>query len=275
MVSVQTFVTLFQTILPEPEAGLLSGIVFGAKAALNVDLKTALTTTGTIHIIALSGMNITIVENLVATTLYRYIGRRMACLLTIVLIMGFVCFVGVSASVVRAAIMGSLGLLSTLFGRQKSSVFALVLASYGMILYSPSYLSDVGFLLSVGATLGIILFSKSLCSKRLWESRLPILIRMGYGLIRDDLGTTLSAQIFTVPILMCTFHQISFIAPLVNVLISWTIAPVTILGMLTALLGVLNPVFAVIPAWFCYILLHFVVLIVTTCASFPFASLAW
>src|SRR5450759_2989190 len=112
MVTVATFTSVINQVLPEPHAGLLAGILLGTKNTLSKDFLAALTTTGTLHIIALSGMNISILADLSITTFLRVVSRRVASLLTILIIIGFVWFVGVSPSVIRAAIMGCLTLFA-------------------------------------------------------------------------------------------------------------------------------------------------------------------
>ncbi|MBI3385621.1 ComEC/Rec2 family competence protein [Candidatus Gottesmanbacteria bacterium] len=136
----------------------MSGILFGTKATLSKDLYQALVATGTLHIIALSGMNITILINLVSLALLRLVSRRIASLLTIAIVVGFVWFVGASASVVRAAIMGSISLLAVIFGRQYWAFLSWTLAVGIMLLLNFDWLGDLSFQLSALATLGIILF---------------------------------------------------------------------------------------------------------------------
>lgn len=161
VVTVETLTSLIGQYLPEPHAGLLSGIAFGTKAAMSRELLEALTRTGTLHVVALSGMNISIVAGIVSLTLLRFISRRIASLLTVLIIIGFVGFVGPSPSVIRAAIMGSVALIAVVFGRSNWPLFAWVLAVVAMLLVGPGWITDISFQLSVLATLGIILFGTS------------------------------------------------------------------------------------------------------------------
>ncbi|MDD3481233.1 MAG: ComEC/Rec2 family competence protein, partial [Patescibacteria group bacterium] len=117
----QRYEMVIARILPEPEAGLLSGILLGSRADLSDEVTDLLAKVGLIHIIALSGYNITIIANMM-----RKIGQRLspkvAYYFSIFGIWAFVFATGLSASVVRAAIMGSLLLLAGKIGR-KSSAF--------------------------------------------------------------------------------------------------------------------------------------------------------
>lgn len=258
MVTVATFTSVINQVLPEPHAGLLAGMLFGTKATLSKDFLDALTKTGTLHIVALSGMNISILADICATTFLRVTSRRVASLATVLIIIGFVWFVGVSASVVRAAIMGSLALLAVMTGRPTWSLFSFILTVGSMLLVKPSWIGDLSFQLSALATLGIILFGKK-----------------QKNVIGDTLQTTLSAQVFTIPLILFTFRRISLVSPLTNVLIGWVIAPLTGIGMALAFLGWIWLPIGYVFGWVSWVLLEYLILMVNWTAKLPFSSLGW
>ncbi len=260
----EQFLRIIQQVLPEPHAGLLSGIVFGFKATLDPAFKQALITTGTLHIVALSGMNITILIALVNTTLLRYVKRPIANIGSILLIIGFICLVGISPSVVRAAIMGSVTLIAVSFGRQVWSIWIWLLAVVVMLVLNPLWATDISFQLSILATLGIILFGKT-------NAR----YRFPWSLIADDLRITLAAQVFTIPLMIFQFHRISFVSPLSNILIGWLIAPVTISGFVIVLLGLLWMPLAYASGWVSWLMLEFIIQAIQLTAMLPFASMSW
>ncbi len=299
--TVADFTAIINSILPEPHAGLLNGIVFGTKATLSKDLMDALVKTGTLHIIALSGMNITILTNLVSITLLRFISRRLASVLTIAIIIGFILFVGASASVVRAGIMGSLALLAVVFGRQTWSLLFLTIAAGSMLIIKPDWISDIGFQLSVLASLGIILFGRkttmeSRTSKMGIEDRkskidnqglsstlhlpplfstLYYLLSFLWSLIEDDLRVTLAAQTFTIPLILFHFHRISLISPLTNILIGWIIQPVTILGLAASVLGWVFLPLGMVVGWVAWVPLQYMLLAIQITGTLPLASLSF
>ena len=311
--TVLDFVSVINSILPEPHAGLLNGILFGTKATLSPDLMDALVKTSTLHIIALSGMNITILTNLVSITLLRFISRRIASVLTIVTIIGFILFVGPSASVIRAGIMGSLALLAVVFGRQTWSLLFLILASGIMLIVHPAWITDIGFQLSVLATLGIILFGKKLGSASVAqknfdqlflsfprrresilgvqddENFLGTAVRLSsskilspfaslfvfiWSLIEDDLRVTLAAQVFTIPLILYHFHRVSLISPVTNILIGWIIQPVTIVGLAAAIIGYVFFPLGMLIGWVAWVPLQYMILVIQITSMLPFASLS-
>ena len=310
MVTVETFTSVLNQLLPEPHAGLLNGILFGTKATLSRDLMDALITTGTLHIVALSGMNITILSGLISTTLLWVVGRRLASVLTILLIIGFVWFVGASPSIVRAGIMGGISLLAIVFGRQTWGLLAWILAVGIMLLLNPEWISDISFQLSAGATLGIILFgghgagpaarvsrdslqfdreikstsplspislrsedsSQESLALVTRTSRLPAAFLVLWKLIKDDLRLTLAAQVFTIPLILLYFHRISLISPVANVLIGWIIQPLTVAGLLASILGWIFLPLGQIVAWGAWVGLEYLITIVTLLSKVPGAS---
>lgn len=266
MLTVQTLTSVINQLLPEPHAGLLAGLLFGTKANLSKELYDALIRSGTLHIVALSGMNISILSRLIAHTLLPMIGRRTASLLTLLLIIWFVWFVGPSASIVRAAIMGSISLLAVLLGRQYWAFLSWVLAVGIMLLLNLNWLFDLSFQLSALATLGIILFGRNEKSENKSNS-------LVWSFISTDLRLTLAAQVFTIPLILFHFHRISLISPVSNVLIGWLIGPLTGLGWVTALAGWVWIPFGQMVAWVDWVLLQYLLWAVNFTSRLPFASL--
>src|SRR5438105_15605054 len=101
MFSVENFTSVINHVLPEPQASLLAGMVFGVKTTMPDDLYQMLITTGTIHIISLSGQNIVIMTNAFAATTLNAFGRKISIVITMLLIVGFIFFVGPTQSIVR------------------------------------------------------------------------------------------------------------------------------------------------------------------------------
>lgn len=260
------FIPAINSLLAEPQAGLLNGILFGVKASIPKDLYSALVTTGTLHIIALSGMNISILANLTAKTTL-FLGKKLSIVITLLFIWLFVIYVGFSPSVVRAAIMGCLSLLSVYFGRQYWGVLSLFLTSLIMLLIDFSLINNLSFQLSFLATLGIILANKkNVCQK---SKRLIDQILSG---VKLNFRLTLSAQLFTLPVILYNFHRISLIAPLANILIEWSIQPIMVLGFATGLFAWIWKPLGVIPAWLTWVPLSYLITIVEILAKLPGAS---
>lgn len=261
-----SFVSVINSLLPEPHASLLNGILFGVRASMPRTFYNALISTGTLHIVALSGMNISILVALTAK-ITLFLGRKASSILTISLIVLFTVFVGASPSIVRAAIMGSLSLFAVYFGRQDWGLLGLFLAAGIMLLYDFSLINNLSFQLSFLATFGIILATAK--SKRYW--RKGLLYQSFYWTL-ENLKLTLSAQLFTLPVILFNFHRISLIAPLANLMIEWVIQPIMVLGFLLSFIGWIWLPAAVPLAWMVWVPLMYLITVVEILAKIPGAS---
>ena len=229
------FVNRLSEMYKEPENSLLLGILIGAKKTLPKDIVDNFNNTGTSHIIAVSGFNITIIITALASLAY-LIGRRASFYLAFLTIAGFVIITGASASVIRAAIMGFLLLLALNIGRQYAIVPSIFFAGLVMLILNPRILFwDVGFQLSFAATLGIIYFMPVL--NGLTESWPKLL--GGKTLVL----TTMSAIVATLPIILFNFGTLSLVAPIVN-LIVLPVVPATMLFGFLSIIPFFGPGFA-------------------------------
>lgn len=277
--TVSGFTTILQQLLPEPHAGLLIGLLFGTKSTLSHEFTEVLIRSGVIHIIALSGMNVTILANGIAVFASITCGKRGALFLTLFSICWFVWFVGGSPTIVRAAIMAVLSLLATLFGRQYWAFGSLALTAIGMLIYDSSYYANISYQLSVLSTLGIILFSsKAIPAQNVQpEEKIQTFwqkgIRSLWEWIRGELQITLAAQSLTLPLILWLFHRVSLIAPLTNLAIGWIIFPVTVLGWITAFAGWVWLPLGKLPAMASWLLLEILRQIVMVFSSVSWASI--
>lgn len=265
MISALTFVSVINQVLPEPSASLLNGIVFGVKSGIPTYVTNALTVTGTLYIVDLSGMKLAILASLLGKMLERVINKRIASIITIVCMIGFIALVGVTPGVVRAAIMATLALLATIFGRQKWSLLFFFIAIAIMLLFNPSWITNLSFQISSLASLGIILFYKSSI-----HAKKPVL-----AFIENNFRLTLAAQSLTIPLIFFTFHQVSVISPVTNVLIGWLMQPLFALGLLAALAGWIFFPLGQVFAWVAFPLLQYILWVVLATAKLPFASISW
>ena len=258
---------VINSLLHEPYASLLNGIIFGTKANMPRAFYQALIDTGTLHVIALSGVNISILINLMGKATI-VSGKKASSILTICLIVLFVLLVGPSPSVIRASLMGSLSLIAIFFGRREWGLLGLILSAAIMLLFKFSLIKDISFQLSFMATLGIILAN----NKRERQPGKVFPDRLIY-LLKENLKMTLSAQIFTLPIIFYNFHRISLIAPLANLLTGWVIQPIMVFGLLTSVIGWVYLPLAIIPSWVVWIPLAYFILIIEWLAKVPGGSI--
>lgn len=257
------FTSVINGYLSEPQASLANGILFGTSVKTTRFFYEQLKSVGLLHIVVLSGMNITILSNM-TTRLTSVFSRRVSILVTILAIIIFVWFVRPQAPIIRAAIMSILTSVSFAYGKRKIGLYFLLVAGILIGLVWPGWLTTISFQLSFGATLGIILFgSMRRVKSHHWRDDLK-------NFLTQDLRTSLSAQIFTVPLIFIYFKQVSLIAPLANLLVSFLIAPLMVMGFLTAILGKMHFSLGLLPSYFVYGMTSYMVWIVEVLSKFPF-----
>jgi predicted membrane metal-binding protein len=140
--------------------------------------------------------------------------------------------------------------------------------------------TNISFQLSTGASLGLILFGdKKEPYVKKSPDRMPSLASAFatsiVSFVRTDLRTTLAAQVFTIPIILLTFHRISIVSPLPNLLIGWVLPPLTTIGLVTAVLAVVVPPLGQLAAWVAWVPLTYILIVIEQTARIPFASFGW
>ncbi len=227
-------------IFPDPEASLLSGILLGNDNGLSQELQDDFRDTGTTHIIAISGFNIAIIAGVFFSLFSRLFGLQRGAIAAIAGITFYTLLVGAEASVVRAALMGSLGLLAKQIGRRTQAISALTGVALLMALLDPFVIWDVGFQLSFAATAGLILYAQPLAdwaegwlARWLGTSRAQRIIVP----LSDVILLTLAAQLTTLPVIAYHFQRISIISLIANPFILPAQPAVMILGGLAAFVG--------------------------------------
>ena len=223
-------IKVYQKSLPEPHSSLLAGLTLGSKAGLPASFWEALKKTGTAHVVVASGMNVTLVTSFLIGILIIFLPRRKAIPLALVGVWSYSLLSGFDAPIVRAAIMGSIVVTAQAFGRLQTASRALFLSAALMLIIKPDWITDIGFILSFVATGSLMLFERKIAS----------LIHFVPGIFREGLSTSLAAQIGVAPILYATFGQFSLLSPIINALVLWTIAPITIIGGIGGVLGLIS-----------------------------------
>ena len=217
--------------VPEPEAAVVLGIVLGERASIPRDLKDAFAVTGTAHLLAISGSNMTLVASAVAFALRHRTGPLVVAAGTVVAVAAYSVLVGLGASVVRAALMAAVTALGLALGRGAAAANGLGGAVAAMLIADPRNATDVGFQLSVAATGGLIAWQRPLAERFL---RLP-------QLLGDALAATIAASAPTIPIVAAVFGRISLISPLANLVAVPLFAPIMSFGAATAAVGAIDP----------------------------------
>jgi competence protein ComEC len=236
-----------------PESSILEGTVLGDNAAMSDELKNNLNTTGLRHIIAVSGTHVVILSSIIMSLLLMLgLRRGNAFYFAVVIICFYVVFTGLSASGVRAGIMGFLYLLAQKLGRQSLGVRVVAIAAAVMLAQNPLLLAfDVGFQLSFLAVLGLIFLEPA------FAVLLNIFAKDKLKEFIKIISATFAAQVFTLPILLYDFGNISLVSPITNLLVGPVVYWLMIFGFLSSFVGIFSNWFGWVLAIPCYFLLQY------------------
>lgn len=250
--------------LPEPQASLFNAIILGSRRGIPQELYDKFAAAGAAHLIAISGLHITIIAAILMILLnHLYISRNRAFYLITLILLLYLTIIGFPASAVRASIMAWLMLLAYKIGRLSQANRALVFVATLLILINPKILrDDVGFQLSFLAVLGIIYFSP-LFDK--WLEKVP----RNFGL-KSILQMTFSAQIMTLPVVLYNFGRLSLVSPVTNILILPVLPYLMIISFITLIASSLISLNIIWwPAW---LFLTYIIKVIEILFKIPYAS---
>lgn len=246
--------------------GLLPGLVVGNTDGITAALRADAKVTGLAHLLAVSGSHFALLCGLAVLILRRF-GPRSAAAGGAVVLLGLVVLVGPGASVLRAAVMGSIALIALSVGRNRTALPALAAATIGLLLHDPTLSRSVGFALSVQATAGLILLAP-MWSKALQRRGLPA----GWA---DLLAVPAAAHVATMPVIAAVSGAISMTSIPANLLAGLVVGPALVIGMVAALTGPWWPLGARLLAHADQPLLNWIASIAHSFARWQLASLPW
>jgi competence protein ComEC len=263
-------------LFAEPYAALLSGILLGLDNGIPKNLYDQFNITGTSHIIAISGFNMSLVAIFLLCLTKRLFGMKYAPWAAFGGIWLYALLVGAGASVLRAAGMAGIAMLALLSGRPNAVRSSLAATGILLTAITPQSFLDVDFQLSFMATLGLVVLSprlEEIASSTMGRFFSKQNAAFLYDLIKDGLLLTLAAQIFTLPITALYFGRISLIGLMTNLLVLPVQPLVMIGGATAALLGFISGPLARLTAMVAWLPLAWTVAVVRFTAGFPMASL--
>ena len=235
----------FLTYLDEDSAALVTGLLLGDKSALPADVKRDFRRVGLSHVLAVSGLHLSILLGGLQKFLNSIrLHRRIQLCITFAFLLLFMGVTGFYPSILRAGIMWMLCSAAFLMGGNADSLTALSFAAAIICIFSPNAVSDIGFLLSVSATLGILLLAEPL--EAVLSAHLPTdrILPWGLHTVLSLCGITFAATVFTLPVTLFAFGELSLVAPLANLLMNPFVTVVLVLAPLIILASLLPFSFA-------------------------------
>jgi competence protein ComEC len=259
-----SFMRNIGAVINPPESDLADGLVLGARGGFDTSMRDKFISTGTIHIIALSGYNVTIVAQSVVRVLGLFLSQALSVGFGILVIILFIIMSGSSSTAVRAGVMAVIALFAKITGRTYDAGRALVIAALFMIAYDVRVLTDISFQLSFIATFGVLYLTPKVIG---WVRFFP----MRFGL-REQMATTLGATIAVLPILLYSTGILSVVSLPANILILPFISFTMLLTFIVGLLGFISTPLAYLFAYLAHFMLHYILSVISFFAALPFAS---
>lgn len=257
-------------VLPEPHASFASALLLGERAALPTEIRDAFQTTGTTHIVAVSGTHVVILGEFLKVILgLVHIPIRFRRGAIAVILLFFTAMIGAPASAVRGLLFGLLLLLAESTGRPRAMSIAIATIAAGLLLLAPAFLFDLGFQLSFLAVIGII-YGVPVMSRML-DPLLP-----AKPFIRSCVALALisfAATVMTTPLLAATFGRLSVVSIVANMIVVPFVEPATITTLLVALIATVHPFLAMPFGLLLFGILGAMMGIITFFAAIPGAAL--
>lgn len=257
-----------RSVLPSPHSELLLGMVLGVdNLSKNYKFSENLKNTGTMHVVVVSGFNISIIFKLVFQVLgSKY--KRKNVVLAFLATLFYAVLCGFEPPVVRAWVMGSVSALGTFYGRKTDAFVVLIFSAVLMLIISPGLYNNLSFILSFSATLGLVLYERTFSGifHKIFNLK---------SFLLDDLSSTCAAQVIVWPIISYSFGSMSLISPLVNMLILWTVSLTTVLGGLFIVFLYINSFLSVIISYPIYILTNVFISVVNIFGDITYAVVSF
>lgn len=272
------FVQNIENALPEPHSSLANGITLGLKQSLGKELLDVFRRVGIIHIVVLSGYNMTIILSGVIYSLGRLplkFSRGVTLLFAAILTLAFSALVGFSATVLRASVMALLAILARFLGRPILAMRTLFIAGAAMLFWNPLILFyDPSFQLSFLATFGLLALAPIIERKFRFLSSISGVSSKWKQVGKEIFTATLATQIFVLPAIIYMTGQFSIISLPVNLLVLPLIPTAMIFTGISGVLGMILPIIGKVAAFPAYIILEFIIKLSEIAANFPLAAIS-
>jgi competence protein ComEC len=263
--------------LPEPQSAIAKGIFLGITGDIPQSIRTEFVNTGTSHILAISGLQLTIIIGLLVLVGSLIFGRQynIHIWLALLVVWLYAVFTGLEPPVLRSAIMGSVFLLAEFLGRQRNALPALTLAAAVMLGIQPQLIGDVSFQLSYLSMCGLILVYPQFARLNILkepEDEGETALRKIVRIFLTGFFVTISALIAIGPRIAYYFGVIPFLSIPATVFILPVFPLIVMTTALVSIIGLFLPFLAMIIGWLDWLFISYFLLVVRVFDALPLAS---
>jgi competence protein ComEC len=266
-------------VLPEPQASLAQGIILGIRYNIPTEVRDDFAGTGTAHLLAISGLHLSIMAGILLSIGIWLFGRRRHIYIWLALgiIWLYALITGMHPPVVRGAIMASVFLAAGLLGRQRTAITSLAFAVAIMVGINPQILWDASFQLSFMAMAGLIFIAppfqalgRKAVNATIGDEGIGVSLA---NITTDSFSVTLAAIIAVWPLIAHYFGIVSFVAPLATLLALPALPAIIAAGALAGFIGLVALPIAQAIGWLAWLFISYMLFIVSGFASLPISSI--
>ena len=265
-------------VMPEPQAALTQGVLLGIRYNIPAEVRDDFITTGTAHLLAISGLHLSIVAGILLSIGIWLFGKKRFIYIWLALgiIWLYAILTGLHPPVVRGAIMASLFLSAELLGRQRTAITSLAFAAAVMVGIDPEILFGAAFQLSFLAIAGLIFITpplrelgRRLVGVALGEKGVAVSLA---NIVSDGFSVTLAATIAVWPLIAHYFGVVSLVGPLATFLALLALPAIIIFGAAAGLIGLAFVPIAQGIGWIAWLFNSYMLFIVGGFAALPISS---
>lgn len=251
-------------ILDKETAGILIGMLIGETNDISKSTQENFKQSGITHLLAVSGANVMMIISISNFLFSKFVGRKYDYFFSISFIIFFTLIASSSASVVRASIMAITNIILNLLLKKNNPIYNLSFSVLSITIFNPLAIENVGLILSVFGTLGIILLYKEL-NAILGNS-------IQNKLLKETASVTLSAQIFLLPIMAYYFNNVSLISLFSNLIIVPVAESLSVISLCSFAVSLLSINLAKVLAFLPKVIVKYVLFMSKTCANLNFLN---
>lgn len=235
-------------VLKEQEAPILLGVMLGDKNDIDSEMQDNFRNASMSHILAVSGMHISYIVLGLTRIGKKLIGKRYTEILSIFILIFYMLITNFTPSVTRAGIMSILMISSKLFYRKNDILTSVSIALLFTLIYNPFLIQNLGFQLSYGGVLGIVLFNKSILKilksinikNKIYKYKIRPKIKKQLDKVIEIISISISVQLFIIPIILYNLNTLNLYFLISNLILSVFIGPVIIIGFLFITIALIN-----------------------------------
>lgn len=252
--------------LTDEEGNLLLAILLGDKDKLSEDIQESFKTSNLSHMLAVSGAHVSyIILGLTYVLQNSIIGKKNGKIVCIIFLLAFMAITNFTPSVTRACIMAILTLFSSIIYRKSDVYTNISVAALITLIFNPYSLLDLGFQLSYGGTIGIIIFIKRIQEKKSNSKVINYIKQMAL--------VSIYANIIIIPIMMYHFNTVSFTFIISNIMVSPILGIIVITGFLFIIASITVKPLTRLIAIFIKPILSILIKISQICSKLPFSNI--